>query len=358
MPGRAGRWWGLMGVVASALAGPASHARAEDTPGSEKPAPPKFGAEHLALTKEALLPKGWTLRAEGSPPADAEGTIAAAVKDAAKGAGADPEALTVVARSVAGPNGATATFVLIDADEKTADVAKAVSAAAAKRGWAFRAMAAPSRLLVASAPADARDALVGVQVKWSAQGLAERAQAVLETRDPLGCIAVSRAALQLDPKNAYAHVTLSDPLWGLAQLKQPRASFEPAIKELRGAFAADASYPLPPKVAVAKRGHLAYMLLVEGQSAEARDILLEVVKHGDLAGESHWNNRYNLACAHAKLKEKDAAFAELTAVIERHAKEPVFGIEGWYVDADFENLRDDPRWKALVEKYPDPNADD
>ena len=48
----------------------------------------------------------------------------------------------------------------------------------------------------------------------------------------------------------------------------------------------------------------------------------------------------------------------LSSVLEDDAKDPVQGIsEIWREkDTDLDSLRADPRWKALLEKYPDTSA--
>lgn len=316
------------------------------------PDAPKFASEHMALATGAILPTGWSLLAAEAPRPAAEAAILAAAGEAAKAAGTSTPVAEV--RSLSGPGGKTATFVLLDADEKAATISASLATAAKKKGWALREMGAPSRLLVADAPPDARDALVSAQVKWAAEGLAARANAVREGHDPHGCLAVAMVALGLDPKNAHAHVAAVGPLWALPYLKDPRGPYDAAIAHSKAAVEPGTSYPLTPAEAWEVRHHIAVLFNFEGGHAkEARDILLECVKHRDIAGDrNYWTARYNLAGAHALMKEKDAAFADLTAALEQNVTEPVFGIEPWREAEDFAVLHDDPRWKALLEKYP------
>jgi Flp pilus assembly protein TadD len=72
---------------------------------------------------------------------------------------------------------------------------------------------------------------------------------------------------------------------------------------------------------------------------EARDLLREGL-------ELHPANAsllYNLACAEALLGEKDAALEHLAGAVEN----PRFR-EFAETDSDFDSLRDDPRFTALV----------
>jgi hypothetical protein len=257
-------------------------------------------------------------------------------------------------RGATGPGGKSAAFALVDNESKPEPLSRALKAACQTKGLAFREMAAPTRWLVVAAPAEALDALVLAQVKWAAKGLALRAAEILKTHDPQGCIAVSRAALSLDPKSADAHSVLVGPLWSLAYLKQPHDSFDPAIAEIKAALEPDASYPLSEETALNLRGHMGFLLLqTPGREAEAARILDPVAKREDL-GREHWNHLYNLACARARLGELDAAFAALVPVIEQVDKGGTFGVDGWREESDFERMHADPRWNALLERHPAP----
>ena len=348
----------VVAVVLGVIGGLGDLARADDAPRKDREGNPLHGGAHMAPEARALLPKGWSLRTDDAAKPAAEATLTSVARDAARAAGADPDALRIVLRSLSGPAGASATLGLVDADEKPADVAKAIEAAARGKGWGFRAMGGPSRLLVVAAPAAARDAIVAAQVAWAAESLSARADAVFAMKDPKGCLAVTDVALALDPKNAHAHWVANGPLWCLAYLKVPHDSFAPAIGHIRAALDAGATYPFSPVEREEARGLLAFLLMLEGAYAEARALLVDVVAHRDvLPAKSFWTHRYNLACAHAQLEEADAAFAHLEAVLAQDAEEPVFGVEPWREEHEFDALHGDPRWKALLEKYPAPAGD-
>jgi len=90
-------------------------------------------------------------------------------------------------------------------------------------------------------------------------------------------------------------------------------------------------------------GHASNALGVLGQAERAKELMNRAL----LIDPENWNMRYNFACALAGyLKDTDAALEMLAPVFEKmsvglliHAK----------VDPDFDLIRDDPRFKAMIE---------
>ena len=150
-------------------------------------------------------------------------------------------------------------------------------------------------------------------------------------------------------------------LWGeTLRSEQPElAQFNrlaKGITYLRAAVAKEATGTLGKGDRAKALSKLGYAYLEKeksGPSTEARDALKEAVGAvADLDSEEATIARYNLACAHARLKEIDDAFKNLTTMLEENAKDPSNGSLKWQDDVDFTNLKADPRWAALAKKYP------
>ncbi len=339
-------------LVAFALA---AGARADDpmpggSPADEWTAPP-YGAQDMRLS-DAVLPEGWKIVEGGTSPA------VKAVEDAAKagaaGAGVPPERVTAHATALALPGGASATIVLIDVDADPKGLSTRMAATAEKEGWGFREMGSPARLLVVLAAEDLREKVKTVQSHAAARFLAVTSWSELEAHIEHRAEALARGALAIDDGCAPAHLTLAEVEARKAQGFRPPGPLDDAIREFRAAIDGKGSTPLDKSQVVVAKGDLAQCLLTKGGAdAEAKDLLLAAVEGGDLVDRPRrMGNVYNLACAHARLKEKDKAFERLTAVLEENRKSKIEGIQHWATgDPDLDSLKDDPRWKALVDKY-------
>lgn len=83
-----------------------------------------------------------------------------------------------------------------------------------------------------------------------------------------------------------------------------------------------------------------FPLFEQGEYAEARRRLVEhAARHPDTA-----TILYNLACAEARLGEREAALEHLTRAVEREARFRELAQD----DSDFETIRDDPRFPAAA----------
>jgi hypothetical protein len=342
-------------------------ARAEEAPApAPQPAPDPAPAPQPAPEEEVSvehtsydmamadggLPQGWTL-GEGDEAVKAENALKDAVFALAKTAGVSEEGIHGVARSAKTPAG-LAVLLLVDLEQVEAAFAKDLAAAATKAGWEVRTMGARTRLLVVAAPADVRAAAVEAQSRWAARMLAMKAwSAIAEYGNLDRGLLLARAALAMDAKSAGANHVLGRVAMDQAQRSGDAKGFGTAVERLRAAVASDASSPLAGSQAVAALGDLGgALLLLGGNDAAARDVLKKAVAGAaEVERAPALGHRYNLACAHGRLKELDEAFAGLGAVLAEHAKDPIRGIDHWREDPDFANLKSDPRWAKLLETY-------
>lgn len=342
-------------VLAPAAVATSPVARAEDEP-SPLVADPETLCEYssfdLALAAEAL-PKDWKLL-EGDAAGPEAKALEAAIRAIGKDKGvASSDAFHVEMRTVAGPGAAKLLYGLYDLAVPSATFADALKAEATKNGWVVREMGTARHGLVVSAPEALRAQAVGVQTAWASRILSVRASGALESAMAARAIGLSRVVLAIDDKYAPAHLIVGLMAKDVALRSEPRGSLDPAIGHLKAALAKDASIPLGVRDATLARGNLGSAILNKGgPSEEAREILKEAVKTvSEVSRDEGIGYRYDLACAHARLKEIEPAFTLLIAVLEDDEKEPVRGISAWRKDPDFENLKADARWKKLLEKY-------
>ena len=113
------------------------------------------------------------------------------------------------------------------------------------------------------------------------------------------------------------------------------------------------------------RDRLAYCLLQANRPQEAAESYRQALLLDPDSGHAfEWRvnlacARYNLGCARAKLDDRDGAFEQLSAVLASIESSTVPAIQavwkgmsdGWQTDPDFDGLKGDPRWAALVQKY-------
>jgi hypothetical protein len=346
-------------LVAAAFA-TASPCRAEDPAPPAHPAAwkaPPFDKDTIAM-RDDDAPEGWRVVDETRA---AEKEIEAEVRAAVTAAAFPEGEASVGHRHLAGPDGAAATVAYVDFFQDPAKVVPPLKEAAAKKGWVVKEVTSPARLLVIAAPESCRDALAVHAGRMAAKRLAAAARAAATIQeDPEAATALAKAATSLEPKAAEAHLALAyvsrprDP-------KAPGTAWKKSVEEMRAALAADAAFPLSEDDRVAALGDLGgFLLQSAGDDAvnrEARDALtkaLEGATKKDPKGAAAVGYRYNLACAYARLKDKDRAFEHLRGVLEVTTKTPVRGISGWWLkDPDLDVLKDDPRWKETVDKYPD-----
>jgi tetratricopeptide (TPR) repeat protein len=331
-------------------------ARAEEppapAPGPTLPAP-YFRAEDLSMRAATKLPEGWALADAGNPTAEKLGTTVRETLIAAK---VPEEAIAWRISPVRGPENAEAAVATLDTDPlKTpggpAPVATLLEAAATAGGWLVRPVGGPTCVVIVAAPPECREALGKAAMAWGAEALRARAQRLAQGGDVPVALATIELALTLEPKSVSAHLFAGEVRSQLAFEKEPFGSPEKALAHAEAALKEYPLYPLPDAARFRAKSLKAISLLVVGKLEASHALYKEMVNDPATVAEVRWGLRYNLACAAAKLGKLDEAFQELGAVLAQDAQETVRGIDHWRVDPDFENLRADARWKALLEKY-------
>jgi hypothetical protein len=333
---------------------------------------PRFTAKDVALT-EAGLPEGWKLAPTDAPPAEdkalREGIAAVATESK------EPDVVPVTIALLT-PDGKPVVVALVETLRDPSAFAAAAKATAAKNGWSFRDLGTPARVVLVAGPEDARAAALAAQVAATVGFLAKRADEELGKWRAgkvrlMNAYVLSQDVLTLDPKHAPSHLIKADSILRMMAQGNEEALPADALSHLRAVTAKDATSPLMGDQLVQANTLLSQALGMVGEellsreppkNEQGRDALKEAVERlpgtkvpRDLA----LRFRYNLACAHGRLKEKDAAFALLTALLEDLAKAPDPQLaQIWRTDPDFSSLREDPRWTELMTKYPEQAAED
>ncbi len=196
----------LVSLASAAVLAVTPAARADDKPagGGAQEAP--FRWDVVAVTPDDV-PKGWTLLGDDAEPRPAvEKEMADAVKAAAEADKYPIEEAAIHARSLKGAENAAITLTYVDLYKDAGKVPAALKEAAAKKGWGYREVISPTRMvLVAGNEAD-RDAWVALVGRISAKRLGA---AALESMDEEGKRTLAHAALSLEPGTASAHVALA-----------------------------------------------------------------------------------------------------------------------------------------------------
>jgi hypothetical protein len=336
-------------VLASSFLSFAATARAE---GEELT--PDHSSYDMTLA-EGSMPAGWSLVKEGG--AADENAVKDAISAIAKDKGlvtAKDAKVHYFARSATTVDGKKAVFILMDLDAKSDPFTNALKDAAAGKGWSYREMGAATRLLVVSAPADVLGKAVELQTSWALKQLSTLAMSKIEGRFLPQGEAVAKAALAIDGKFAAAHFALGFYVEiTLAGRADSKVAIDDGISHYRAALGKDATGEFSAGQRARTQGQLGGLLLQKGgPSVEARDLLKEAVAAAaSLKRDDGLVYQYNLACAHARLKEIDDAFKQLTPVLEENAKSVIGGIH-WIEDEDFDGLHSDARWEELKKKYP------
>ncbi|MET0626423.1 MAG: protein kinase [Pyrinomonadaceae bacterium] len=137
-----------------------------------------------------------------------------------------------------------------------------------------------------------------------------------------------RRALELDPGSMSTHIVLR---WCYEM--QGACDDALAVYEQERAFAGDTP---------TTRAKHAHVLASCGDAASARAALAELIRKGEARGAL----AYEVAVVHSLLGERDGAFEWL----ERAASEHAVGLAFVRVDPRLRNLRDDPRFDAMLRR--------
>lgn len=364
-PIRFRRAFAVLASVVVVASSPARAARAGDGPaapvGREPRDPvtqdPESFVEYSSLSialAQGGLPEGWTLlesAAAGPEAKTLEETVRAVAMLTAVAVSQD---FHIEIRSVAAPDGTKVHYAYYDLARPSKVFATALATRGVSDGFAVREMGTPRHGLVVAAPEALRPKAMEIATTFAVHLLAVAASSAQGRGDGFRAIALSRIGLGIDGSLAPAHLIVGLGAKQIALLKNPKGDLGPAIEHLKAALSKDATKPLDARDTIVAKGNLGQAYLNQGlPSTEARDLLEEAVA-GAAEIDRVWGVafRYDLACAHARLKELDEAFALLSGVLADIAKEPVEGIdEIWRKDVDFDHLRPDPRWKKLLETY-------
>ena len=335
----------LAALAVALAAAPVARAEGEDA---------EHGRDLMALTSESL-PSGWTLLPEDAAPAtDGAKALVAAVAAASKEAAVpdtERELLVQALRTPAGP----ATVVLLDVFVDPAKLLAALRAAAEKGGFTVVEMASPARLALVAAPAEVREEVVAVQRRAAARQIAEAAIASLESRDGERAADLAKTSLSFEPGAALPRLALG--IAGSSGWTESEAARTKSIAEIEASLAPAAAPPLSPRLRAVALRHLgAVLLYVKTPEADAkgRDALkraLEEPGAKEVSKDETAGWRYDLACAHARLRELDPAFAALRAALVQDKESPLRGIAHWREDPDFTNLKADPRWAEILKEF-------
>lgn len=136
-----------------------------------------------------------------------------------------------------------------------------------------------------------------------------------------------RKALELDPNFWWSYQTL-----GLAY--ERKKQYPEAIAALEKARLVDAN---PSSL-----GYLGYVYAAAGKKAEAQKVLAELQE----LSKQRYVSPYNIACIYAGLNDKDQAFTWL----ERAYQERSFFMTNLKIETVLDNLRPDPRFKAMLKR--------
>ena len=137
-----------------------------------------------------------------------------------------------------------------------------------------------------------------------------------------------RMALELDPRFDGAHTDLARSLEALGQFAEARAEYEEG-RRLSGGVAGPSF-------------GLAHLAVAEGNSAEARRILAELIEARSRRVVSAWG----IAALHASLADVDEAFRWLDVAADERAA----GLILLRVHPRLDPIRSDPRYRPLVRR--------
>jgi tetratricopeptide (TPR) repeat protein len=153
-------------------------------------------------------------------------------------------------------------------------------------------------------------------------------QVAYQARDYASAVEYARRAITIDPEFWIGHIMLGQAYQGLGRTPQ-------ALEELTAA----ARFSGQNSKALSFRG---YLLAKAGHANEARDLLRTL----EAAAHQRYVPPYAFALVHAGLGDADAMFASLDEAFTVHDVHLIF----LPVDPKWDPYRDDPRFKALVDR--------
>lgn len=341
-------------LTTAVLRAPCAHA--EDEPAFAQPG---FSVQDITSTEEEH-PEAWTpLLVAGSLPDSAP--TAGRLLALAKAAGLDTSTFNARSRPFQGKDGATGVVAIVGLDAPATALAKPLAGEAVKNGWVLRELGTPNRVLVVWASTqEAAKALMQWQLELAVRKLSNlaftRRQNAMREGDRAdfdAAVALLEEVGEIAPDAGAFHA-----LKGIFMHQQ---GSERALPHFRKALEEKCPIPAQLKWRVFIAGELGMTLLLNGSDEvldEAARALAFAVAHESETKQplARFGNRYNLACAYARLGKKDEAFQSLEGSLKLAQAELVEQYAAHYAhckdtDTDLASLREDERFAALMQKY-------
>jgi len=246
-------------------------------------------------------------------------------------------------------------------DAPVAALTTPLAAAAVKNGWTLRELGTPNRMVIVWASTEAAaKLLMQWQVELTVNKLLDLAFAGRQNAMRQGDRADFNAAValleevgEIAPEAGAFHA--------LKGIFMHRQGSESAFPHFRKALNEKTPMPARLKWRVFVAGELGMGLLLNGSDEvleEAARVLAFAIANESEAKETlaRFGNRYNLACAYARLGKKDEAFTALEGSLKFAQAELGEQYAAHYthckdVDTDMASLREDARFAALMQKY-------
>ncbi len=321
-------------------------------PASVAEDPPSYGAADLVLEEDGLEAP-WEIVFDELPGTPGE-ALEPWVLDVAKACGVSEDDMLCEVRILKGPEDAAATILVaeIDGDPKT--LVETLEARGKAQGYVVRALGHPSRVLVLAAPEAFRDKLLKLQTEYAVSSLTKQGWERFQQKSMVGAATFAKGARKMDPKAGAPMVLL-----GMVATNQ--GQFDEAIEAFRVGFGKGVTVPAEGRFAMRGYAHYGYACLEKKgehfkEGREAFQKCVELESEGDPKEDPLFIQRYNLACAHARLKEVDQALMQLELSLEMGRKSgKITNLAGWVqqkvmTDEHFASLKDHPGFKAIVER--------
>ena len=152
-----------------------------------------------------------------------------------------------------------------------------------------------------------------------------------------------KKAIELKPDGAAIYTNWGVALVNLAKQKDDESLYYEGIEKCRKAI------ELEPDDEIAYNNWgaaLVKLAVLNDNLKEKKDEIIELLNKADTL--EYEFGSYNLACMHALMNEKETALAWLEKSLQYAKRDPR---EYYEQDADFNNIKEEPRFKDLLDKY-------
>lgn len=316
---------------------------------------PPYGAQDIAIEDDGLA-EGWEIVYD-----DVEGTPGEALvgwaEALATASGLDPDdALLTDLRILKSPTGEHATLLIVEIDGAPGSYRDALEKAAKTEGYAFREMGHATRLLVVAAPASISKSLLNMENTYAVKTLTNMAYERFNSGSMVGARKYADGALAID-----SDATMPYAVYGMIGVKEE--DWKSAFENFQKAFKAQGKLQPTGRLAMWSYRNFGYALMkLKKPDADkaAVEALRRAIQHERYAEQDEYVQlfvpHYNLACALARLGEKDDALDALEKSLlmakERMGKA---GVEGFVkgrvlTDTDLESIRGAKRFEEIIKK--------